>query len=652
MQRLLALVGIVSALIIVDSGRVSAAGQIEWRLANPFRLFKNPDHTDAHRKLFEALSARSRKTPILAAERALQRRFGGRGWAEGMFNHTCYDQNADRYDACANYVLPKSHRIVASYTRKKSVWNFFRQSNDFGGCRWSLESADGQRIAGKTAPCTAKVSFDIPYPGGARLSVAPTGSGSAASEYIKVRDLLVVGLGDSFGAGEGNPDDPVRFNDQRAHDYGRIAIAASGETVRLDGYPARAGNWSQLRGPAFRSERARWWDRECHRSLYSHQFRAALQLAVENPRRAVTYLSFSCAGAEILQGVLLRAPVRECTRGESYSVPPQISALSRELCAGTVRDARMPAAIIQRMPELRRVSESDMRLTRCRTVERNGRRVPDLKRPIDVVLLSIGGNDVGFTPLVADSILSGASIYRKLGERTGSVYGVDQARERIDLLKKRFDGLKFALKLFFGLGADTEIVLTGYPNMGYDADGMSACRGRAGMELFPPFRLDAAKVGKAQAFAKELNASLAALAGRDWTFVDGFNDDFRARGLCASDGESAAENLSFPIRRNGEWQPYKPSAYPAYTPRQRWFRTPNDAFLTSHMHAQAVSNFGGNCSGVFSGALKALARRHWQAFQLFLASTYGGAFHPTAEGQARMADAVVKALRGKLDERD
>ena len=34
--------------------------------------------------------------------------------------------------------------------------------------------------------------------------------------------------------------------------------------------------------------------------------------------------------------------------------------------------------------------------------------------------------------------------------------------------------------------------------------------------------------------------------------------------------------------------------------------------------------------------------------QLLLASVYSGAFHPTAEGQAAIADAVVEKARGVL----
>lgn len=636
-------------LLAVTANQVAAAGEIEWRLENPFRLFKNPEDTELHRQIFASLSSSEQRTPISVAERKLAERYGGHGWAEAIFNDTCYDQDADRYTACPDYVLPKSHRIVARLSQDGGFWDPFAQVNAATSCQWRLTDTSGAVIARKTADCQARVTFDIPYPAGGRLSVARWSSTSETAADIKIQDLLIVGMGDSFGAGEGNPDYPVRFNDARSHDYGQIELASTGDKKSLSGYPARSGGWKSFTSSGFRDQRARWWDRECHRSLYSHQLRAALQLAIENPQRAVTFLSFSCSGAEIVQGMLLDTPVRECTPGEHFSVPGQISALSRELCRSVKKNAQMPAAIIQRMPELRNIADSEMRITRCLMSVDSGRQQPKLKRPIDLVFLSIGGNDVGFVPLIADSILSGASIYRVLGQQLGSVYGVKKARTRLDLLKKRLDGLKYAMELLLNVSKNTKVILTGYPNIGYNADGTHSCGGTNGMEVFPALQLDASKIGKAEAFLSDLNKALAAFAGRNWTFVYGFREDFRSHSLCATAGESPGETLSFPRLENGVWSPYKPSLYPAYVSRQRWFRTPNDAFLTAHMHAETVSSFGSQCSGLFSGALKTLARRHWPPFQLFLASTYGGAFHPTAEGQASIADEVVSTARTFLD---
>ena len=637
---------------VMPLSEASAEGRIEWQLENPFRLFRKPEHTRLHREIFESLSVLERQSPILAAERKLAKRFGGRGWADEMFSDTCYNQNTDRYDACADYVLPKSHRIVANLVKGNSLWELFAPDAEGGTCDWQLTGPQGAVIARKSAPCEEQVTFDIPYPAGGRLAVARSGSAAAKPLDIRIRDMLVISMGDSFGAGEGNPDHPVTLSDSRAFDYGVVDIAATSTKAKLDGYPARKGDWKALNGPEFRKERARWWDRECHRSLYSHQLRTALQLAIEDPRRAITFISYSCSGAEIAEGILLRTPVRECTAGENFLVPSQMSAMSEALCKSVTRGAPMPSAIIERMPELRGRAEKEMRITRCETLGADNARGPALKRPVDLVLLSVGGNDVGFVPLVSDSLLSEQSIYRTLGRHLNSVYGVDHARTRLELVKRRFEGLRYSLDLFLGVGSgtagDRKVILTGYPNMGYDSDGMSACSGTKGMDVFPPFQLDAAKVGKAEAFATELNRSLASFAGQNWVYVDGFRSDFLSHGLCATSGNSPAETLSFPRLKDNAWTPYKPSLYPPYASRKRWFRTPNDAFLISNMHADNISSFGSNCSGLYTGAIKTLARRYWTPFQVFLAGTYGGAFHPTAEGQARIADEVVDAARTAL----
>ncbi len=643
----------VAAAVAVPFAPARAEYRIAWQLENPFRLFKKPEHTRLHRDIFENLSMLERSRPILAAERKLEEMTGGRGWADEIFNETCYDQNGDRYTACKNYVLPKSHRVEVSLSEELSLLDIFLPSAEGRDCVWRAIGKDGKSVSESKGACQSPAVLDIPFPEGARVTVTSRGDEMAPALHIKVRDVLIVGLGDSFAAGEGNPDHPVTFDDKRYVDYGAVDIAATGTRESLGGYPARLGRWRKLNDRAFKRERARWWDRECHRSLYSHQLRVALQLAVENPKRAITFVSFACSGSEIPEGLLLRKAVRECTPGESFQTPAQVSALSEELCKSVVRGSPMPQAVINRMPELRRFAEKDMRITRC--LRPRGK--PALKRPIDLVLLSAGGNDVGFTPIVSDSLLSDTSIYRRLGSRMHSVYGTKEARKRLGLIKRRFDGLRFALEILFGVrseagGGTSKVILTGYPNMGYAADGVSACGGTRGLEVFPPFRLNSAKVGKAEAFTKELNAQLAAIAGRRWTYVDAFRKDFRGHGLCASNGGGPGEALGFPRLKNGTWTPFKPSEYRPYTPRQRWFRTPNDAFLTSNMHARTLASFGANCSSVYTVALRRFGRRYWTPFQVFLASTYGGAFHPTAEGQAAIADRVAAAARSVLNNGD
>ena len=40
-----------------------------------------------------------------------------------------------------------------------------------------------------------------------------------AEILVQISDLFIVGMGDSFASGEGNPDVPVRFSTDRAADY-------------------------------------------------------------------------------------------------------------------------------------------------------------------------------------------------------------------------------------------------------------------------------------------------------------------------------------------------------------------------------------------------------------------------------------------------
>jgi hypothetical protein len=80
-----------------------------------------------------------------------------------------------------------------------------------------------------------------------------------------------------------------------------------------------------------------------------------------------------------------------------------------------------------------------------------------------------------------------------------------------------------------------------------------------------------------------------------------------------------------------------PADFKAYATRQRWFRTPNDAFMTGNFHV---------ATSLLQKVLK-LDAFSW--FQLVLAATYSGAFHPTAEGQAAIADAVAYEARGVLE---
>src|SRR5262249_60263517 len=104
-----------------------------------------------------------------------------------------------------------------------------------------------------------------------------------------------------------------------------------------------------------------------------------------------------------------------------------------------------------------------------------------------------------------------------------------------------------------------------------------------------------------------------------WTFVEGHRAAFRGHGLCAGFSDAPwtmADELRIPRKINGVWDPFNPSQWRAYAPRQRLFRTPNDAYMTGNFHAAP------------SLIQKALNKHGYRWGQPLLARVYSRAVHP------------------------
>jgi lysophospholipase L1-like esterase len=605
------------ALTVALSGPAAAQPQIVWQVENPFRFFLDAADTEVHRATWASLSPEERKSPVLAAERLLSARHP-EGWSATMYDKTCWDANRNRY-ACrerADYLHPKSHTVLATIKRLEDA-----QVVD---CTWltAPQGRGGGRGKAVTLPCDTPVQLEIPYPAGAWIKVE-IGGRQVAEVLARVNDLFIVGMGDSFASGEGNPDVPVRFSPDRSADYG-----ASATKTALTGYPARVGDWKAIGEKAFIEENARWLDQACHRSLYSHQLRAALQLAVEDPHRAVTFVGVACSGAETVFGLFLRYKGHEWVPN-----PPelsQISAVAEAQCAG--REARaydLPEAyhMNERVPDLK----GGLVLKKCDA---------DKARKIDLVFLSIGGNDVGFARLVANAVLSDSSVLRRLGGWFGHVHGAAEASAQLDELDDRLKAVNRAIHYLLHVPwpESDRVILTGYPPMALLEDGSSVCPdGRTGMNVLPDFFMSEAKAREGNAAAERLHAIMQDGAKQhSWTLVEAHRAAFRGRGICTGHTDAPwtmADELRVPRKVDGIWEPYNPAEWRAYASRQRWFRTPNDAFMTGNFHVS---------QSLLQSALKAQGLS-W--VQLLLASVYSGAFHPTAEGQAAIADAVVEKAR-------
>jgi lysophospholipase L1-like esterase len=633
---------ILTALVCAIAGLMTNAGAvraqlatpapaIEWRLENAFRLFKRAEDTRKLRDAFRALAAQSGRSPtVLEFEEHLAKETDGWGWAEALVGHvvqdTCWYR---RDDECSGYARPTSHRVNV------------RLPDDARQCTWSV---GGTPIAGAVVACSTPVAVEIPYPAGAEVSAVVDGT-PVSTTQILVTDRLIVSLGDSFASGEGNPDRAVRFNG------GRVVRYDPNEPI-FSGYPARVGDWRNTSDPAFADGAAQWLHRPCHRSLYSAHTRAALHLALADDAEhtSVTYLSVACTAAEIENGLFMPHMGRDREVADEHVTISQLSGVARAICApGSTTLGTATYAL--RSIETPSPRTRDHRIFTC---------PKEQARAIDLLLLSIGGNDIGFSKLVAWTSIADVAA-SALTRRP------DQAQRFLDALRHNYDEVDKALRGALHI-APARVVITAYPHMAFNETGAPCSSGRTGMEVSPVFRFFGDRAVRVEQFAdKELTPLMRATATQHgWNFVDAHRDVSRRHGFCAhGDGDDTTAAMAFPVRKGkgqaspgnaftfteaastggfkrrqmptaqrqggaraagwietapagSEWKPYRPEEFRPYLPRTRWYRSPNDAFLTVNLHFGKI------------GDRVSLTQ--------FVASS--GAFHPNAAGHAATADAI------------
>jgi lysophospholipase L1-like esterase len=596
----------------------AAALQISWEVRNRFRLFREERDFQLHA---ESLRGRS----ILASEDALEVQSDGRGWARNMVNRLCIDLQGHVADPCLrdntkeNYLTPIDHPVVVRLNGEVPVG---------ATCAWSFDDGDGPQSS--TFDCAEPVNTRVRY---GRETVVSVDVSSGAdptqkvSASIKVRDVFIAGLGDSIASGEGNPDRAVALSDE-GFCFRYYLGSASAQYYR----PSRGGykggraceapdslqNWQRYG--------ALWLNAACHRSLYSYQTRAALALAVQYPHIAVTYLPLACTGATIADGLFGGQRARECPPTKSNTTC-QAAGVNGQL--GELRSA--VAAAKKRQPD----------------------------RTLDLVLLSVGANDIYFSGLVADVIVDAAA-ERALFRRTGVMASVDDARTVLTRdLPQGFAKLRDALKPLVGDLA--RVVYTSYANPALASGGAPCPGGRAGFDIHPSFNADPQRLANVSAFVEnEFLPQLKALAlcrggilcrdprGDRMTFVEAHQAAFSDHGFCAranNDPEFDRECFSpkgesfDPDIVNSASQPLvcgrSAGEYRAYLPRARWIRDANDSYFSAMTYPQGLPS---------SMQPADIHDATWGV----LSAVYGGAVHPSAEGHAAMADAVLPAAAAVL----
>src|SRR5437016_8751601 len=187
--------------------QIAAGGplRISWEVRNRFRLFREERDFALHLE-----SARERS--VLAAEQALELQSDGRGWARNTVNRLCIDLSGRVNEPCTrdnvkeSYLTPIDHPVTVRLTGAVPVGAI---------CAWSFDDGDGAQQS--TFDCAEPVNLRVRY-GRQTVATVDVSSGAEApqriSTEIRVRDILIAGLGDSIASGEGNPDRPIALADE------------------------------------------------------------------------------------------------------------------------------------------------------------------------------------------------------------------------------------------------------------------------------------------------------------------------------------------------------------------------------------------------------------------------------------------------------
>ncbi|HEY4995902.1 MAG TPA: hypothetical protein VII21_06365, partial [Aestuariivirga sp.] len=200
---------------VLTSGNV----QITWKVVNRFRFFRDPavfqEQEHAWREYASRVAPRSgnaddagnllASSSVLGTEHVLndrfipftdelRRGFDWRGWAARATDKTCYDPKTHSHSACGGidaYVVPRQHEIEISLRSLAEDVSLAGHQ-----CHWHV-GADVEQ----EGPCEKPIRVLVPYPEGVTISVNADDERPISID-VAVRDLLIVGLGDSFASGE------------------------------------------------------------------------------------------------------------------------------------------------------------------------------------------------------------------------------------------------------------------------------------------------------------------------------------------------------------------------------------------------------------------------------------------------------------------
>lgn len=368
------------------------------------------------------------------------------------------------------------------------------------GKQFSAKVSHPTEVSFEDSSTYAPWEWEITVPGEGAYEISVqlrnrANGGPKSTRRIVIRDHLVVSIGDSLASGQGNPDIPgtpkgfdpdIDWWDIVIPPLGIYEIAKA-SYEKISNYMkrefttwARKSDWILEMDPA-----PVWLEKKAYRSLRSSHALAARKMEDAQEGRLITFLSFARSGSEIEAGLL----------------GPR-----------TENNKRIDDWIgnIGQLDEIRRTIGN---------------------RHIDVLLISIGVNDIGITGTLTDLVANDFFIE-----------GGDDAAER-DIVKQRIANrirelpAKFAkLKDALDLLDIHHVYLSEYPTSLFDkANGQLG----TGCGIFSSkfdLDMDIDDVQVVREAAEALNHCLRNVAKQyGWFLVSGIAEAFKGHGYCTDD---------------------------------------------------------------------------------------------------------------------
>lgn len=573
---------------------------ISWEVKSRFPLFESDD------ALFEILKLQPDTTLLNWASKTLGKNpdilaplmsdyaYSSKGGCKGRDANykfkTLWNPCTEKYSSKL-FEEPTAHDVIVKIINAP-----------VGSCTFKLGEAP--TIA---APCHSPLVISVPYlKEPQKLAIEGIPGSPTLTENIQVRDVLLFAFGDSFSSGESNPDV------QAIHTNHPTQLYEGGEGLF-------GASW--IKSPHQLKRSPEWWDRRCHRSVLSWPILAAAQLAANDPHMVVKIASWACTGAEISDG-FYSPQIRKGDDAKGKSVSrSQFMAARDAICTKDVNSGESFDTVIHRS---RKYGATFGSAVGCSQADR--------RREIDGILFTFGGNDVYFGPVILDAIgitKTNISFINKPITKLRDML-VKKPKHANDLIEGKVDNKHNHLQTrykalnagFLALGVTPDKVFQiQYPDPLRDKNGAFCDVSHFdGMDSIDNIQIrsnvskwEACNVHRHLIYPLQ-NAIKPSKNG--WNVVDEHVIPMLPNGICAFNSDREKE-MTMPRLMYGIWaRNYRPTDYNHYEPTQRWFRTPDDVVM-----------------GMYSG------------------STFmpvAGAFHPSAQAHAAIADEVFKRLKRRL----